>query len=145
MSAKTKGASLIATLLVVGVVIVGFNLVKPPNTDKRGPDEKAVTFTAIWTPSPRNFDGVHAEITVGNRLMYDKVSPVAPLLRNYVAQRGDNVEIRLRLVGAGLSNLLGCSIAVGGLEAVNDHIPKQPTKEPTLKAGDSIRCWTTVH
>jgi hypothetical protein len=143
VSVKSKGVSLLVTVIVAAAALTAVNFIRP-GVNNRGPDDQAVTFTGIWTDSPRAFDGVHIQITVGGSLKYDKVLQTAPIQKIYPAQRGDNVEIRLRLTGAGLSKLLGCSIRVGGFEAVNEHIPKQYNPIPTLKAGDNVRCWTTV-
>lgn len=139
MSVKSKSGSLLATLAVVAVLIVGFQYIGP----KVGQDDDKmhdVMITAIWLPSPRILDGVQVEITIGTSLVFDKAVSHAPFQKGpYKVKRGQRVEVRLRALGQSVSTFLGCSIAVDSFEAVSEKINNRP-----IKAGERLTCWTAV-
>jgi len=122
------------TLVLATIVVIGFKLLDL----KSNKDERRVIVTGLWTPSPRMHDAVHVFITVGPRAVFDSLWQMAPVQKAYSAKPGERVEIRLTMVGAGRSNFIGCSIAVEGYEAINDH------KQGDLGGGANIACWTLV-
>jgi hypothetical protein len=139
VSVKSKSGSLLATLAVVAVVVLGFQYL-PPKVGQDDDKMHDVIITAIWLPSPRVLDGVQVEITIGNKLVHDKAVSAAPFQKGpYKVKRGDRVEVRLRVLGQSISTFLGCSIAVDTFEAVSEKINNRP-----IKAGDRLSCWTAV-
>jgi hypothetical protein len=110
-----------ATLLVVIAVVSGIYLMKSPAGKQPAQDEREIIAAGLWAPTPRLPDGVHVEVLNGGRPEVDKVIPNAPYAKVFMAKVGAIVEIRLRLLGGEITDVIGCSLSINGI----------PTAPPT--------------
>lgn len=140
MSTKTKASSVFFTVVLAGVVLVAFSLFGNPLKPREGNDEaREVTFTATWLPSPREGrSAVDIWLTVNGKQIGSAPFNTAPFSRTFPAKKGQRAEIRMTLSGPAVSTFMGCSIAVNGVEVVNEHLDQQ------LKTGQTLVCWTAV-
>ncbi len=108
--------AVVAVLLVVGALASG----KLPTRKKMG-DERLVTVTALWTPSPLPQGSlVRIHVEVGG-LKDDTVRETAPFSQTYTVLKGDRVYIHAAMRNVGGKRWLGCSIAVNGVETVSNY------------------------
>lgn len=133
MTTQTRRGTSWGTIIVVAGVLAVAGLastgkLKLP-TRKTWDDERLVTVTAIWTPSPLAVPALaRIHIEVGS-IADDTVRETAPYQQTYTVMKGERVFIRATLRGWNGERLIGCSIAVNGVEMVSDH--KRGTGEGT--------------
>jgi hypothetical protein len=130
MSIKTR--TILPTIVVVGLLIGGFQLLGPKatSTDK---DDRTVGVYGVWEPSPFR-DGVQVVVSIDGKAKVDKAETVAPFTRTYPAKRGDRVIITLTfrsgVVNQGMTGTLGCSITSNGMEETHDYNRKAGINKP---------------
>lgn len=137
---QKKGMSFgtIAVLLVImaGAGILSANRWSNP-FDKLQGNERHVTVSAIWTPSPRAAGhDVRIETNIGGT-KDTTLRNTAPFSQTYTVLKGDRVDVTAVIRSGPEGTLLGCSIAVNGTEVVSDHKNNVAVNVP-------VHCWVVV-
>jgi len=117
-----RGISGGTIVVVAGILAVAglFATGKLP-TRKTWDDERLVTVSAIWTPSPLPVPSlVRIHVEVGS-INDDTIRETAPWSQTYTVLKGERVFITAAMRGWSGERLIGCSIAVNGVEVAQDH------------------------
>lgn len=139
MTTKTKmsGGTIAGIVVILALAsLVGLNRWSTP-TDKLQGDERHVTVSAIWTPSPRA-GGHDVRIEVRIDEIHDvTLRNTAPFSQTYTVVKGQRVEVSAVVRAGPSATLLGCSIAVNGTEVVSDH-------RNNAGVGEIVDCWAVA-
>jgi len=140
VSLKTKMAGVGVAITVVAAAFtasaIGIIPIKP--APKVTGDERNITFSGLWTPSPRP-EGVQIGIFIDGQPMLGEegiTKVTAPFSRVYPAAVGQRVEIRLKLAGKS-SGYLGCGL-------FSDRTGEMDIDGTTVSAGYLMTCWAIV-
>jgi hypothetical protein len=132
---SVKSRTILPTIVVVGLLIGGFQLLGPKKAGT-GKDDRTVGVYGVWEPSPYR-DGVAVVVSIAGKAKVDTTATTAPFTRTFAAKVGDEVIITLTFKsGLGTKNfqgVLGCSITSNGLEETHDY-----NQRATL--GNPLRC-----